>query len=103
MRSDGSISDRTRAALAAAESGGAVVVLVTGRPPRWMSGIADATGHRGLAICANGAVVYDLHTGSVVRHSPMTAEDAADVIEALRRDVPGIAFAVERHDTGFAH
>ena len=44
-----------------------------------------------------------LHTGTVVRHSPMSPEDAAEVIEALRRDVPGISFAVERHDTGFAH
>jgi Cof subfamily protein (haloacid dehalogenase superfamily) len=103
VRSDGSISDRTRDVLARVEQSGAVLVLVTGRPPRWMPPIVEALGHRGLAICANGAVVYDLHTGSVVRHSSMTAADAAEVIEALRRDVPGIAFAVERHDTGFAH
>ena len=103
VRSDGSISDRTRDALARVEAAGAVLVLVTGRPPRWMPPIVEALGHRGLAVCANGALVYDLHTEQVVRHSLMTAEDAADVIEALRRDVPGIAFAVERHDTGFAH
>ena len=103
VRSDGSISDRTREALARVEQAGAVLVLVTGRPPRWMPPVVEALGHRGLAICANGAVVYDLHTATVVRHSPMSAEDAADVIEALRRDVPGISFAVERHDTGFAH
>ena len=103
VRSDGSISDRTRETLARVEQAGAVLVLVTGRPPRWMPPVVEALGHRGLAICANGAVVYDLHTGTVVRHSPMSPEDAADVIEALRRDVPGISFAVERHDTGFAH
>ena len=103
VRSDGTISDRTRETLARVEQAGAILVLVTGRPPRWMPPIVEALDHRGLAICANGAVVYDLHTGTVVRHSPMSAEDAADVIEALRRDVPGITFAVERHDTGFAH
>jgi Cof subfamily protein (haloacid dehalogenase superfamily) len=103
VRSDGSISDRTRETLARVEQAGAVLVLVTGRPPRWMPPVVEALGHRGLAVCANGAVVYDLHTGTVVRHSPMSPEDAADVIEALRRDVPGISFAVERHDTGFAH
>jgi len=103
VRSDGTISDRTRAALAAVEEAGAILVLVTGRPPRWMPPIVAATGHRGLAICANGALVYDLHTEQVVQHQLMSAEDVAHVVEALRRDVPGISFAVERHDTGFAH
>ena len=103
VRSDGTISDRTRAALAAVEEAGAILVLVTGRPPRWMPAIVEATGHRGLAICANGALVYDLHTDRVVQHSLMSADDVAHVVEALRRDVPGISFAVERHDTGFAH
>ena len=48
------------------------VVFVTGRPARWMADVADRTGHTGLAICANGAVLYDLHTEQVVRapHDP---------------------------------
>ena len=36
------------------------VVFVTGRPPRWLPPIAEVTGHRGLAVCANGALVVDL-------------------------------------------
>ncbi|MDX6200377.1 MAG: hypothetical protein QOJ79_3528 [Actinomycetota bacterium] len=103
IRSDGSISDRTRQALAAVEEAGAVLVLVTGRPPRWMPPIVEATGHHGVAICANGALVYDLHTSTVVRHSLLSAQALTDIVAALRRDLPGIAFAVERHDTGFAH
>jgi Cof subfamily protein (haloacid dehalogenase superfamily) len=103
VRSDGTISDRTRQVLAAVEEAGAVLVLVTGRPPRWMPPIVEATGHRGVAICANGALVYDLHTSTVVRQSLLTAAALADIVAALRRDLPGIAFAVERHDTGFAH
>jgi Cof subfamily protein (haloacid dehalogenase superfamily) len=103
VRSDGTISDRTRRALAAVEESGAVLVLVTGRPPRWMPPIVEATGHRGVAICANGALVYDLHTATVVRHSLLSPRVLADVVTRLRRDLPGIAFAVERHDTGFAH
>ena len=43
VRSDGNISARTRAALTAAEADGAMVVIVTGRPPRWLHGIADET------------------------------------------------------------
>jgi Cof subfamily protein (haloacid dehalogenase superfamily) len=89
--------------LAAVEEAGAVLVLVTGRPPRWMPPIVEATGHRGVAICANGALVYDLHTSTVVRHTLLSAAALAEIVAALRRDLPGIAFAVERHDTGFAH
>jgi len=96
VRSDGSISDRTRAALRAVEEAGSVLVLVTGRPPRWMSPVVEATGHRGLAVCANGALVYDLHTERVVRSHLIAADAAAEVVAALRRDVPGIAFAVEK-------
>ncbi len=85
------------------EESGAALVLVTGRPPRWMPPIATALGHHGLCICANGAVLYDLHTATVVGHSLLEAEAAREVIAAMRRDIPGITFAVERHDSGFAH
>lgn len=103
VRSDGGVSARTRRALAAVEEAGAALVLVTGRPPRWMPPIVAATGHRGVCICANGAIVFDLHTGTVVRDSLLAPEVLAAVVAALRRDLPGIAFAVEHHETGFAH
>ena len=99
VRSDGTISDRTRAAIERIEQAGALFVMVTGRPPRWMAPVADATGHRGLAVCANGALVYDLHTERVVRSSLIDAEAAAEVVAALRRDVPGITFGVEKPPT----
>jgi Cof subfamily protein (haloacid dehalogenase superfamily) len=103
VRSDGSISDRTRAALAAAEANGAMVVLVTGRPPRWLHGIADATGHRGVSVCANGALVYDLHTEQVVASYPLSVEIAREVVDRLRSAIPGIGFAVETVTDGFGH
>jgi Cof subfamily protein (haloacid dehalogenase superfamily) len=68
-----------------------------------MPPIVEATGHRGVAICANGALVYDLHTSTVVRSSLLSSSALADIVAALRRDVPGIVFAVERHDAGFVH
>ena len=58
----GRISDFTRETLRAVEESGRLLVFVTGRPPRWMAPIVEETGHRGIAICANGAVVMDLHT-----------------------------------------
>ena len=66
VRSDGTISARMRDALTSAEAAGALVVLVTGRPPRWLSGIPDATGHSGLAVCANGSQSKNRHAFSQV-------------------------------------
>ena len=98
VNSDGDISTRTREALAAAEDAGLVVVFVTGRPPRWMQTISDETGHRGLAVCANGAVVYDLHTEQVVQQFPMDVEVARGIATAIREVAPEVAFAVETGD-----
>ena len=103
VRSDGTVSPRTTAAIARVEAAGVPFVMVTGRPPRWMGGIAEATGHRGLAVCANGALVYDLHAARIVRPDLLSGEAALGVVDALRRELPGIAFAVERHEADFAH
>jgi Cof subfamily protein (haloacid dehalogenase superfamily) len=102
VRTDGTISARTAAAIAAVESAGLDVVLVTGRPPRWMHPVAEATGHRGLAVCANGALIYDLHTERVVETFPLGLEAAADVVDSLRRAIAGVSFAVERGES-FGH
>src|SRR4051812_3102532 len=103
LHSDGTVSDRSRRALAAAEDSGALVVLVTGRPPRWMAPVVEQTGHRGVAVCANGAFIYDLHTESVVEEHLIEPEIATEIVRALRDGVPGLTFAVERGARGFAH
>lgn len=59
LRTDKSVSERTRSAIHAAEDAGILVVIATGRPPRWIPPIVDALGDRGLVVCANGATVYD--------------------------------------------
>jgi Cof subfamily protein (haloacid dehalogenase superfamily) len=100
VRSDGTISARTVAALARVEQAGATLVLVTGRPPRWMGEITDAVAHRGLAICANGALVYDLHTEAIVRTRLIETAVIAEVVELLRAVVPEFTFAVE-YGNGF--
>jgi Cof subfamily protein (haloacid dehalogenase superfamily) len=103
VRTDGTVSDRTRAALRAAEEAGLVVALVTGRPPRFMKDIVEATGHRGVAVCANGALVYDLHTEQVISERPMTVEVARKLTDALRAAMPEVTFAIERGTRGFGH
>jgi Cof subfamily protein (haloacid dehalogenase superfamily) len=103
VRSDGTISARTREALAAVERAGAMVVLVTGRPPRWLTDIAEETGHRGLAIAANGAVVWDLHAERVVASYPLEHGMVRDIAAALRAEIPDLGFAVESVSDGFGH
>lgn len=102
LRDDGTMSARTVDALAAAEDAGLLVVLCTGRPPRWMKPIAEATGHHGLAVCANGAIVYDLHTEEVVERFPIDTGIARRLAEGLRAAIPGVVFAAER-ETGMLH
>jgi len=103
VRSDGTISPRTRDALVAVEAAGAMVVIVTGRPPRWLQGIAEQTGHHGLAICANGALVYDLHSEQVVESHPIEVEHAFRLVQELKAAIPGLAFGIESVDVDFAH
>ncbi len=99
---DGVVTDRTVATLRAVEALGVPVVFVTGRPSRWMAEVAERTGHTGLAICANGAVLYDLHTEQIVEHDPIPVEIGLEVARRLRDAVPGSAFAVETLE-GFSY
>ncbi len=101
VRSDGTISARSVAAVARAEGAGVPFVVVTGRPPRWLSEVADALGHHGLAVCANGALVYDLHTERVVREDLLDVEVLRDVVDAVRHELPAATFAVE-YGTSFS-
>ncbi|MEU5417669.1 Cof-type HAD-IIB family hydrolase [Streptomyces sp. NPDC001407] len=97
LRDDKTVSERTVAALAAAEAAGIEVFFVTGRPARWMDVVRDHVHGHGLAICANGAAVVDLHDGGrFVEVQPLERTDALAVVHALRAAAPGTSFAVER-------
>jgi Cof subfamily protein (haloacid dehalogenase superfamily) len=92
---DGTISSRTLEALADCDRLGIHVVFVTGRPPRWMAPIVEMTGHQGLALCGNGAVVLDLATNEVVRSRGLAVATVLEVATRLRGQLPGAAFALE--------
>ncbi|GIH75199.1 HAD family hydrolase [Planobispora longispora] len=102
LRSDGTVSPRTAAAFARVENAGATLVFVTGRPPRWMHTVAGAVHHRGLAICANGALVYDLHTERIVKSDLIQPDVLEEVVRRLREKVSDLSFSVE-YEGGFAH
>ncbi|MFD9327427.1 Cof-type HAD-IIB family hydrolase [Streptomyces sp. NPDC060065] len=100
LRDDKSVSERTVAALAAAEQAGIEVFFVTGRPARWMDVVSDHVHGHGLAICGNGAAVVDLHGGPgahrFVKIRELAPDVALDVIQLLRAAAPGTVVAVER-------
>jgi Cof subfamily protein (haloacid dehalogenase superfamily) len=96
LRSDKSISPRTRQVLARVQEAGTRIVLVTGRPPRFLRMVAEDLDMLGLAICANGAIVYDPAQNAIIRHTPIPPAVAQDIILELRRMAPGICFAFEQ-------
>jgi Cof subfamily protein (haloacid dehalogenase superfamily) len=95
LRSDNTVSQATRDALAAAESAGLVVAFVTGRPPRWLHEVAEQAGHRGVAVSANGALIYDLHTETILAHHALEPEMLRQVTGVLRAKIPQVRFAME--------
>lgn len=90
------ITARTRAAVRAAVDSGTRFVLATGRPPRWIPPVVDALGFAPMAVCANGAVIYDPATDRVVSARTLSADTLVKLAEIVGRVIPGSGLAVER-------
>ncbi|OIN80165.1 Cof-type HAD-IIB family hydrolase [Mycobacterium malmoense] len=98
------ISPRTRDAARAAVAAGAQFVVATGRPPRWIRPVVEALGFAPIAVCANGAVVYDPANDRVLSARALAVDTLAELAELATRVIPGAGLAVERigeraHDT----
>lgn len=93
--SDGSVGARTASVWAALPEVGVESVLVTARPPRWLDGLSTLVGGHGVAICANGAFVYDVARGEVIESSGFTPAQACALIGDVLREHPGAGAAVE--------
>ena len=102
LRDDGTVDARTRRALADVQARGAVVIVCTARPARGMVDLAVAGGLTGSAVCANGAVLFDLAARAPVDSFPVACDAAREVVQRLRAVVPDGAWAVEGIDS-FAH
>jgi Cof subfamily protein (haloacid dehalogenase superfamily) len=98
LHTDGTVTRRTRAVIDELDKRGVLVVFVTGRPVRWMDALWEHVGEHGLAICSNGAVVYDVARHEIARVRPVPRGVGLTAAEAIRDAVPGTTFAVERTD-----
>ncbi|WAJ45116.1 HAD family hydrolase [Mycobacterium sp. Aquia_216] len=101
---DETITPRTRDAVRAAVAAGANFVVATGRPPRWIRPIVDELGFAPMAVCANGAVIYDPASDRVISARTLPVDALAELAELATRVIPGAGLAVERigrsaHDT----
>jgi hydroxymethylpyrimidine pyrophosphatase-like HAD family hydrolase len=99
LRSDGTISLRTAAALARVEQAGARFVFVTGRTPRHTAAALGPFGYQGSVICVNGALTYDMRGASVTGEQLIPARQLAEAATRLRRAIPGLGIAVEYDDS----
>lgn len=98
VRSDGTVSDRSLAALKLVEAAGSTLVVVTGRPVRWLTELLPHLGDSGVALVSNGAGVYDLETGRLSRVDTISPVEAAQLTALLSDRVPDATFAAERID-----
>ncbi len=98
VHSDSTISPFTRATVLAIQEAGAVFVMVTARPPRWLHDLSDLVGAHGVAIVANGAILYDVKRRQAIRTRLIDPAVGLEIAQAIRAAVPEVEFAIERPD-----
>jgi HAD superfamily hydrolase (TIGR01484 family) len=91
------LSERTRAVVRRASDAGVPIVLASGRPPRWIPSVAEAAGLTGYAVCANGAVLYDIGEDRIVEVNGLLEPLLlGEVVAEVEKALPGCGFAAER-------
>jgi Cof subfamily protein (haloacid dehalogenase superfamily) len=98
LRKDRTISPHTADVLSRVDAAGIAVLLVTGRPIRWLARVYGQLRSPLPAVCANGAVVYDPVADRVLRANPLEPSVLAEVAKRLRDEVPEVRLAVEIAD-----
>lgn len=89
-------TDRTRAAVARILASGTPFALVTGRPPRWIPPVSQYLPRVRHAVCANGAVRYDIIEDRVLSSVTLSTDRLAELSELAAEVLPGSWLAVER-------
>lgn len=88
-----------RAAVRRAITAGTVFALSTGRPPRWIHPVLSQLALKPVCVCANGAIVYDAATDTMLdvqNLAPEALRAVADIAEEVLAPHGGAGFAVER-------
>ncbi|MFD3822916.1 HAD family hydrolase [Streptomyces sp. NPDC058625] len=96
LRDDHSVSDRTRDALAAATAAGAAHIVVTGRAVPWTRPILDDLGYQGLAVCGQGAQVYDAGAHRLLTSVTLDRQLASVALAKIEAEVGPLHLAASR-------
>jgi Cof subfamily protein (haloacid dehalogenase superfamily) len=98
LHSDGSMSSRTLDALRSATLRGVHVAIATARPFRAFRPLVEDSVLDGWGVCQNGAVTYQLPSFERVLVREIDGFLARRIVEDLRRELDGVAFACEMDD-----
>lgn len=96
LRSDDSVSARTRDALAAVAAAGAAHIVVTGRSVPWTRNILDDLGYEGLAVCGQGAQVYDAGAHRLLTSLTLDRQLAGLALAKIEAETGPLRLAVSR-------
>jgi HAD superfamily hydrolase (TIGR01484 family) len=96
LRSDDTVSERTRDALAAAAAAGAAHLVVTGRAVPWTRHILDELGYDGLAVCGQGAQVYDAGAHRLLTSVTLDRQLAGVALAKIEAEVGPLRLAASR-------
>lgn len=86
---------RTLEAFAAARDAGVDLMFVTGRPIRWVEPVFEQFPYDSLAICSNGAVLYDFGADEVVSSEFVPVPTVLDLRRRLLDVLDEPQFSVE--------
>lgn len=95
LRSDKTISEFTSAILQRLRNAGVTIVMISARPPRIIRKFAQSTGIGGLAICCNGAIIYDLDQDKILRQQALQPHQVEHLMTCLRSSFSDLSFAGE--------
>ncbi|MFE3164564.1 HAD family hydrolase [Streptomyces sp. NPDC059224] len=96
LGADESISRRTRDALAAATAAGAAHIVVTGRAVPWTRHILDDLGYHGLAVCGQGAQLYDAGSHRLLTSVTLDRRLAGVALAKIEAEVGPLYLAASR-------
>ncbi|MFB7332614.1 HAD family hydrolase [Streptomyces adustus] len=96
LRGDDTLSDRTLAALARVTRAGARHLVVTGRPAPRVRPLLDVIGCAGLAVCGQGAQLYDAGADRLLWSVTLDRELAATALGKIEAEVGQVYAAVDQ-------
>nr|WP_223186723.1 HAD-IIB family hydrolase [Streptomyces sp. CBMA29] len=96
LRGDNTVSRVTRDALAATVAAGAVHIIVTGRSVPWTRHVLDDLGYEGLAVCGQGAQLYDAGAHRLLTSVTLDRQLAALAVAKIEAEVGPLFLAASR-------